>query len=240
MNAAPMQEREGRDRGRGSGDHGSQFPSRMIDMKHSPCVARAARDVGLSLLFAASLLACSSGDGVTISAQPTAASSSADASSETASLDAAIADLHQPRADLYTAGQPPAAAWQSVAAHGITTVINLRPVAEMAGRDEATEVAAAGLAYFEIPVAGPDDITMVNAMALERLIDSAPGPVLVHCASGNRVGALLALGELESRGLAAEQALAFGRSAGLGSLEPRVREVIQSTPVSACQADSSC
>src|SRR5690606_31751293 len=123
-----------------------------------------------------------------------------------------------------------AAAWQAAADNGITTVINLRPQAEMDGRDEAVEVAAAGLAYFELPVAGAGDVTIDNARRLEELIAQAPGPVLVHCASGNRVGALLALAEVDARGVGADQALAFGRSAGLGSLESRVGEVIASTP----------
>src|SRR5690606_22146015 len=135
---------------------------------------------------------------------------STDATSEVRSLEAAISGLRQPRPGLYTAGQPENTAWQAAAEDGVTTVINLRPAAEMGERDEATEVAAAGMAYHQLPVAGASDISMANAIELRRLINEAPGPVLVHCASGNRVGALLALGELES-GVDAEQAVAFGR-----------------------------
>ena len=230
-----------------SPDYGS------FGMNHSAFVSSAARGVGLSLVLAASMAACSSGDRLTVGheveARPASAAASPDPgaahrggaeSNSKAALHAAIDDLHQPRRGLYTAGQPEASAWQAAADSGITTVINLRPAAEMGGRDEAAEVAAAGLAYFEMPVAAAGDINMANAMALKRLIDAAPGPVLVHCASGNRVGALLALGEMESRDLTVEQALAFGRSAGLGSLEPRVREVLDAMPVSTCKADASC
>lgn len=141
-------------------------------------------------------------------------------------LQAAIPGLREPRAGLYTAGQPEPAAWMAAARHGITTVIDLRPQGELAGRDEAAEVAAAGLAYHRLPVAGAGDINDANAARLRRLIEQAPGPVLVHCASGNRVGALLAVDAARNGNMAPEQAVAFGRDAGLGSLETRVREVL--------------
>lgn len=222
-------------------------------MKLSVFPASVARRAAVSLLIAVSLAACGAGDRVSVDREAAAAPTSAEAVPDSAatrpddratsggeSLAAAIADLRQPRDGLYTAGQPESAAWQTAAASGVTTVINLRPAAEMDGRDEAAEVAAAGLDYFKIPVAGADDINMNNARELERLIEEAPGPVLVHCASGNRVGALLALGEMERQDLALEHALAFGRSAGLSSLEPRVREVIKTTPATGCRADVSC
>lgn len=145
-------------------------------------------------------------------------------------LQAAIPGLREPRVGLYTAGQPASGAWDAVAQRGITTVINLRPDGEMAGRDEAAEVAAAGMAYRHLPVAGAGDVNDANAEQLRRLIEQAPGPVLVHCASGNRVGALLALGAADDGEMTPEEAIAFGRDAGLASLESRVREVLESRP----------
>lgn len=135
--------------------------------------------------------------------------------------------LRKPRPGLLTAGQPSPEAWSSLAREGVGTVINLRPDSEMSGRDEAAEVAAAGLAYHRLPVAGADGITVENARELMALIEDAEGDVLVHCASGNRVGALLALAAVVEGGKDAEAAVAVGKAAGLGSLEPRVREVIE-------------
>lgn len=217
--------------------------------------ALAMRSATIAVLTAFSLAACGYADHVEVtdavtSIQPAAnalqagahpmdtATPVADAGAPT--LEAAISGLREPRPGLYTAGQPDDAAWQAAASDGVTTVINLRPAAEMDDHDEAAAVAAAGMVYHQLPVAGAGDITMANATELRRLIDEAAGPVLVHCASGNRVGALLALGEAESGAVPAEQALAFGRSAGLGSLEPRVREVIESARAEACKADASC
>lgn len=143
----------------------------------------------------------------------------------TGALDSTIPGFRQPRANLLIGGQPSPAAWPALGAAGVSTVINLRPDSEMDGRDESAEVAAAGLAYRQIAVAGADDITMANALVLWKLIDQAEGKVAVHCASGNRVGALLALGAAQ-HGMDTEAAVAFGRSAGLGSAETRVREVL--------------
>ena len=136
--------------------------------------------------------------------------------------------LRQPRPGLYTGGQPSADAWSSMAAAGVGTVINLRPDAELAGRDEAAEVRAAGMAYHQIPVAGAGDINAANADRLWTLLKEAKGPVVVHCASGNRVGGLLAVAMVRHGGLDADAALALGREAGMASTEAKVRTVLAS------------
>ncbi len=154
--------------------------------------------------------------------------------------DAAVATtsgvaLLRPREGLVVAGQPATGDWAALAASGIRTVINLRPQAELQGRDERAEVAAAGMRYVELPVSGPADITPENAEALSRLLAQADGPVLVHCASGNRVGGLLAVAMAQS-GMPVSAALDFGRSAGMKSIEGRTREVIEQTQALRCVA----
>ena len=135
--------------------------------------------------------------------------------------------LLQPRGNLYSAGQPAASDWSAIAARGITTVINLRPQTEMQGRDEASEVRAAGMDYVEIPVADGASITADNARKLHEAIASANGrPVLVHCASANRAGGLLALMAARHEGMGEAQALEFGRRAGMKSTEAAVREAL--------------
>jgi uncharacterized protein (TIGR01244 family) len=127
---------------------------------------------------------------------------------------------------VYSAGQPDPADWTAIAAYGVTTVIDLRPDAERPGRDEAAEVRRAGLAYRQIPVAAAQDLDFEAAHALWDEIESSPGPVLLHCASGNRAGALLALAAVHDGGMAPEQALTLGREAGMTGTEPRVRELL--------------
>ncbi len=143
--------------------------------------------------------------------------------------------LLQPKPDLIVAGQPAADDWKALAEAGVRTVINLRPAAEMQGRDERAEVVAAGLRYVELPIAGAGDINADNARRLAELLGQADGPVLVHCASGNRVGGLLAVA-MAQNGMPAGEALDFGRSAGMKSSETRARAVIEEQRVALCAA----
>lgn len=136
-----------------------------------------------------------------------------------------------PRGDLITAGQPAPEDWLRLRGRHVTTVINLRTDEEMEGRDEAAEVAAAGLDYQRLPIADEADIDAAHADKLWQRIDAAPGRVMVHCASGNRVGALLAIGAARHGDMSPQQALEFGQRAGLTSLEPKVREVLGLPPM---------
>ena len=127
---------------------------------------------------------------------------------------------------LYTSGQPAPGDWSAIAARGVATVVNLRTADELAGRDEAAEVRAAGLRYVQIPVAGADGITADNARRLHDALSPDHGQVLVHCASGNRAGALLALEQAGFHGVPADATLALGRKAGMTSTEPRLRQAL--------------
>jgi len=127
-----------------------------------------------------------------------------------------------PAEDLYTGGQPTAEQLQQAATAGITTVIDLRHPTEDRGFDETATAASLGLHYLRIPVAGAAGLTPANVQALQTALAQANGPVLLHCASGNRVGALLALMKAR-QGASTEQALQFGRDAGMTSLDAETR-----------------
>lgn len=135
----------------------------------------------------------------------------------------------QPEPQLYVAGQPAAADWRTFADAGVGTVINLRTPAEMQGRDAREEVVATGMRYLELPIDGAGAVTPGNARRLGELLREAQGPVLLHCASGNRVGGLLALLKA-AEGMPTGDALAFGRSAGMKSTEAKVREALGAAP----------
>lgn len=148
-------------------------------------------------------------------------------------MDAAVAQrigLRHPEPRLYTAGQPDAGDWEALAAAGIRTVVNLRPVVETRGRDLRQEVGRAGLRYVHLPVAGPDQLTAHRAEALLQVLASAKGPVLLHCASGNRAGGLLALARWLSGQQTAEQALEAGTRAGMTSTRTAVQRAMQGCP----------
>ncbi|NOT88977.1 MAG: hypothetical protein HOP03_12450 [Lysobacter sp.] len=140
-----------------------------------------------------------------------------------------------PKQGLYVAGQPGVEDWQAIAASGVRTIVNLRTADEMKTRDERAEVDDAGMHYVELPIAGVAGITADNASLLSALLAEAEGPVLVHCASANRAGALLAVASMQ-QGMAIEPALAFGRESGMKSTEVRTREVIEELRAATCAA----
>lgn len=91
--------------------------------------------------------------------------------------------------------------------------------------DEPTRVAARNLHFLSIPITGAVDLTEDNARKLgEALREHEGRPVLLHCGSGNRAGALLAMEAYYVEGKDVEDAVALGKSAGLTSLEGAVRE----------------
>lgn len=122
-----------------------------------------------------------------------------------------------------TAGQPADSDFAALAAAGYRSVIDLRGAGEDRGLDEAARVQALGMQYANLPVDGAAGITYANAEALDRLLAGLPKPVLLHCASSNRVGALLAL-RARAQGADAGAALDLGLATGLGSLRPVVEQ----------------
>lgn len=135
----------------------------------------------------------------------------------------ALPNRHEPLAGITTAGQPDAAQLTAAAASGIKTVIDLRGVAEDRGIDEKATVEGLGMSYVTLPVEGAAGVTYANAAALDKLLADAEGPVLIHCSTGNRAGALLAL-RAKLAGADAESALALGVAGGVTGLQPTVEQ----------------
>src|SRR5690606_39211066 len=111
-------------------------------------------------------------------------------------------------------------------AAGIRRVINLAPASETPGFDEAAAVRAVGMRYDALPIAGAGDLDREAVLDFDQLLQAAGGPTLVHCGSGNRVGALVALRAAWLQGADEEAAVEEGRRWGLGGLEGEVRQRI--------------
>ncbi|MEA5666151.1 sulfur transferase domain-containing protein [Stenotrophomonas sp. MH1] len=139
------------------------------------------------------------------------------------------APLRQPRPQLLTAGQPSAQQLRDAARSGVTTVIDLRRPEEDRGYDEGAQAEQLGLRYVRLPIAGAADLTTANARTLQRLLTQDDGTTLLHCASGNRAGALLALLNARLEGAPTDDALQLGRAAGMTSLEASARSAIEAT-----------
>ena len=129
-----------------------------------------------------------------------------------------------PVGGISSAGQPDEAALSVFADSGYVAVIDMRTAGENRGMDEVAAVERLGMEYVAFPI-GTSDITLERAGELDALLEQYDGPVLLHCGSANRVGALLALREFLDTG-DAEQALQTGRDGGLTGLEGKVKEVL--------------
>ena len=126
-----------------------------------------------------------------------------------------------------SAGQPDEAALDVFAESGYTVVIDMRGPDEDRGIEDFEDVVeATGMSYVPFPIVGRDAISFDNAQKLDALLQDQDGPVLIHCGSGNRVGALLALRK-SLAGADDEEAIAYGKDAGMTRLEPVVREVLE-------------
>lgn len=124
-------------------------------------------------------------------------------------------------------GQPTEVQLRGAAGKGLKRVINLRPESEDHGFDEVAVNADCGLQYAVLPIAGAQDLTRENAERLDALLaEAGDEPTLVHCASGNRVGALMALRAAWLQGASTDDALALGRRWGLTRMEPVVAELL--------------
>ena len=142
-------------------------------------------------------------------------------------LDAAVESGEvEPVDGLSTSGQPDEAGFKVFADNGYAAVIDLRTEGEDRGLDETAVVEELGMEYVALPI-GRGDITFEKAAELRRVLDQYDEPVLLHCGSSNRVGALLALQEYAESG-DLEASLEAGREAGLKSLESTVIKEIES------------
>lgn len=122
-------------------------------------------------------------------------------------------------------GQPDEAMLQAISAAGFSVVVDMRAADEERGFDEAKAIERLGMVYVLLPIASADDITLDKAAVLDQILAENQGPVLIHCASANRVGALFALREI-LLGASNDEALAVCKAAGMTRLESVVRERI--------------
>lgn len=122
-----------------------------------------------------------------------------------------------PSQGMSTSGQPDESALRVFVESGYAAVIDLRTEGEDRGIDEKAVVEDLGMNYESLPITR-SDITYEKAAALDELIASYDEPVLVHCGSADRVGALMAL-RASAGGADDEGAIEVGKQAGLTSAE---------------------
>jgi uncharacterized protein (TIGR01244 family) len=126
---------------------------------------------------------------------------------------------------ILTGGQPTDEHLQQAKDNGVKVVINLRTSAEE--KEFASEVAkieSLGMKYVHLPIDGKtgDGMNEENARKLAELL--AEKPALVHCTSGQRVGAMFALKAFYVDKLPADAALKVGRDNGMTM--PKIEKMV--------------
>jgi len=178
--------------------------------------------VGLLVFLAAIATACASGG-----AQRVNDKAGTDAAAASALVP--IRNARIPIEGVLSGGQPTPEQIEAAARAGFRTVINLRTDGEPGFEWERSAVEASGMTYVQIPVAGTDGLTRENVTAIDEALREGldAGPVLLHCGSGNRIGAVLALRAAWLEGIETEEALSYGLSSGLTRLEAATRELLE-------------
>lgn len=130
-----------------------------------------------------------------------------------------LANAACPVPEVLTGGQPTEEHLKTFVEHGYRTVLDLRAPDEARPYDEPEAVRRLGLEYVSLPVT-PDTLTDDTFARFRSLMrDQGKRPIVVHCASGNRVGALLIPYFILDEGRTREQALEAAAEVGLRSRE---------------------
>jgi uncharacterized protein (TIGR01244 family) len=139
-----------------------------------------------------------------------------------------IRNARIPMDGLLSGGQPTQEQIGAAAKAGYRTVINLRGEKEPGFEWEPQMVEKLGMKYEHLPVTGKDSLTREHIERIDDVLTAAleDGPVLLHCASGNRIGAVLALRAVWVEEMDPEQALAYGRASGMTGAEGVARELL--------------
>jgi protein tyrosine phosphatase (PTP) superfamily phosphohydrolase (DUF442 family) len=118
-----------------------------------------------------------------------------------------------------TGGQPSAAHLAAFLDAGGRVILDLRDAMEPRPLDEPETVASLGMEYVNVPI-GPHSLTDATLDRVREVLRKAgDGLVLVHCASGSRVGAALLPFLILDHGLEEEDAVEQAMRVGLRSAE---------------------
>lgn len=130
---------------------------------------------------------------------------------------------------LTVAGQVKAEQLQEAAAEGYKSVLNLRsPEEEGFMKDEQKQAEAAKLQYVNIPVKLDEMTEELTDKVLEQ-IDRLPKPLLIHCASSMRAGAMAFMNVATRQGMTSKQVFEKAAEAGFDcNAQPQMKQFLES------------
>ena len=139
-----------------------------------------------------------------------------------------LPNFHRVNSQLYRGAQPKAGGISKLAALGIKTIVNLRGPDDET-RAEARAAEAAGLRYFNIPMAGtskPTNEQMNRALAVINAPENQP--VFVHCKRGSdRTGTVIACYRILKDGWTAHAAKQEAAHYGMWRIELGMKHYIE-------------
>ncbi|MDP4721149.1 MAG: protein tyrosine phosphatase family protein [Akkermansiaceae bacterium] len=131
--------------------------------------------------------------------------------------------------DVYLASQPQEADFEIAKNAGVKTVINMRHPEEMTDFNEEATVTALGLEYVNLPWAKPEELTDEVFDRARELLNTSEKPILLHCSSANRVGAVWIPWRVLDGGIDIEDAIEEAKTIGIRTpeYEPKARDYVQ-------------
>ncbi|MEQ3624203.1 MAG: sulfur transferase domain-containing protein [Celeribacter sp.] len=125
---------------------------------------------------------------------------------------------------------PDADTLQDAARQGYRSIVNFKTDVEKQDVTPAEEkrlAEDAGLAYLHHPVA-PEALDGELVDAFRRKLADLPRPVLLHCASGKRAGAMTLMAIGATRGLDGDETLELGKQQGLDLTDEQIGQFVKS------------
>lgn len=131
--------------------------------------------------------------------------------------------------ELSVAGQLNPEQLQQASTQGYKSILNLRsPEEEGFVKDEQKQAEAAKLQYVNIPVK-PDGMTEELTDKVLEQIDRLPKPLLIHCASSMRAGAMAFMNVATRQGMTSEQVFEKAAEAGFDcNAQPQMKQFLES------------
>jgi uncharacterized protein (TIGR01244 family) len=127
--------------------------------------------------------------------------------------------------DLFISGQPTENGLRELKKRGVTTIVNLRTPPEMAriGFDEPALIAELGMKYVYLPVRGDSTApySPATVASFAHVMETATGPVALHCTIAWRASHLWAAYLIKDRGVEVPTALANATAINLSGYDPR-------------------
>lgn len=129
---------------------------------------------------------------------------------------------------VFLASQPKPEDFEQAKKGGVKTVINLRHHEEVTDFNEQQVVEGLGLNYLNLPWNGPEELNDEVFDRARELLKTAERPILLHCSSANRVGAVWLPHRVLDGGISIDEAVAEAKVVGLTSpdFEAKARDYI--------------